>query len=148
VPVLQDSSVLQHLNAVYAGYGGGIDDAVGRLAVVRVRHPGTGGLPRLHIGLSPPSASDHCSTVPQTSPAGRRNRQKRQRSSVGGSQQQTQEQEDDVDDDPTLQMRGNESNRRTADVQFDGKGLQAWHSLVCLSVQPHKDGVHVHLTRC
>ena len=36
VPVLQDSSVLQHLNAVYAGYGGGIHDALNRLAVVRL----------------------------------------------------------------------------------------------------------------
>jgi hypothetical protein len=36
VPVLQDSSVLQHLNAVYAGYGGGIHDALSRLAVVRL----------------------------------------------------------------------------------------------------------------
>jgi hypothetical protein len=60
----------------------------------------------------------------QTSPACKRNRQKRHRSSIGGSQQTTQEPEDDGDDDPTLQMRGNDSSRRTADVQFDGENTE------------------------
>lgn len=39
---------------------------------------------------------------------------------MGGNQPSSQQQEDDDDDDPTLQMRGNNSRNRIADVHFDG----------------------------
>lgn len=134
VPMLQEPSILQHLNAVYASYGGGINNALCRLAVVWLR---MFSLSQMHasyviivLSHAPRRSLPSCRSqargnvsmflVLQTSPAGKRGRQKRSRNSMGGSQPSQSQQQDEDDDDPTLQMRGNDSRRRTADVQFNG----------------------------